>query len=369
MNNETGFYGFREKGATKYQSFALELVPGFKCQLRCLNCFKRNERNGVSARGGDMPPDFVKDALSQAKGCGFAEAVFIGGEPTLHPDLPEFMAFASGIGLTPILCTNGIKLADANYAARVAVPGSVLVLHAPLPNGVQDKHVDYNGYRALLEKAYDNVIALKQVTIVAEVVVIRAFKDHILELYRWCLGRGITPFIEINRRYDDGRVYAETEEPEGVKILFDQLADMAPAPPSALVPPAFGQPCTMSITGLHVKNFGDGNYAGVYSCCAQKVKHGDLLRHSLAEVLRDKSLAVFKNQDEWIYGPCRSCRYYGFCRGGCRGEASLAFGCPRASCPVCWHIPVAIRNDPSVMTPLTCAGCPLEGNPACHPRR
>lgn len=368
MSNEIGFYGFREKGVVLYQSFALELVPGFKCQLHCRNCYKRNGEVGIRG-GGDMPAAFVKDALLQAKDCGFAEAVFIGGEPTLHPDLPEFMDFASKIGLTPILCTNGIKLADANYATRIAVPGSVLVLHAPLPGSVHDSHVGHEGYQALLEKAYDNVIGSERVTIVAEIVVIQRYLKYIPEMYQWCLERGITPFIEINRRYDNGFVYSDTVEPEKVRELFERLTAMMSIPPSVLVPPAFGQPCTMAITGLHVKNLGDGDYGGVYSCCAQKVRHGDLLRQRLAEVLADKSLAVFKQQDEWIYGPCSSCQYYATCRGGCRGEATLAFGCPRASCPVCWHISVERRSDPAVMVPATCAGCPLEGNSACHPRR
>lgn len=365
MNTETGFYGFREKGTTNYQSFALELVPGSTCQLRCRNCYKHNEGN---ASGGDMPSAFVEETLSQAKECGFAEAVFIGGEPTLHPDLPKFMNFASKIGLTPILCTNGIKLADTNYAISVAVPGSVLVLHAPLPSSVQDSHAGYKGYRALLDKAYGNVTGRDHVTIIAEVVAIQEYLDHIPEIYQWCLDKGITPFIEINRRYDNGCIYPGTIKPEGVANLFERLAALAPIPLSILIPPAFGQPCTMAITGLHVKNFGDGDFGGVYSCCAQKIKHGDLHHQRLAEVLADKSLTVFKQQDEWIYGPCRSCQHYAICRGGCRGEAMLAFGCPRASCPVCWYISAEKRIDPHVMAPSTCDGCPLEGNSACRPR-
>lgn len=366
MDNETGFYGFRERGASNYQSFALELVSPGLCQLHCGNCYKRN--GGNTNRDGIMPSAFVKDVLRQAKECGFAEAVFIGGEPTLHPDLPEFMGFALEIGLMPILCTNGIKLADANYATRIAVSGSVLVLHAPLPGDVQDNHVGRRGYTATLARAYENLDS-EQATIVAEAVVIRDFLEYIPALHQWCLDKGITPFIEINRRYDTGYVYPNAVEPEEVEKLFQRLAFTTPTPPSVLVPPAFGQPCTMAITGLHVKNLGSGDHGGVYSCCAQKVKHGDLLRQRLAKILADESLSVFKQQDKWIYGPCRSCGHYAICRGGCRGEASLAFGCPRASCPVCWHIPAEIRNDPAVMLPPTCAGCPLEGNPACCPRR
>jgi len=80
----------------------------------------------------------------------------------------------------------------------------------------------------------------------------------------------------------------------------------------------------MSITGLHVKNFGGGNYGGVYSCCAQSICHGDLKQKSLEEILTDPAMAVFKDQDYWIAEPCRSCEFYPVCRGGCRLRAGRA---------------------------------------------
>lgn len=357
---------FREQGKRKWGCLGLESVPPWMCQLNCPWCYK-----GVHGRGGagEMPAEFVADAIRQASAAGFAEVAFLGGEPTLHPTLPEFVGQALVEGLTPIVVTNGMRLADERYAKQITPPGTTLVLHAPLPAAVQDRAAGVAGYNRRLMRAYGNVIGRPGIVVVAETVMVREVKSYILDMYRWCLENGVRPFFEMARRTDKGIVYPGTLSPEEIRDFFEEMRRADPHPPALLTPPAYSQVCTMTITGLHVKNLGDGDYGGVYSCCAQRVRHGDLRQQPLAEILEDPSLLVFKNQDEWIYGPCRGCVHYAVCRGGCRGEAALAFGCARASCPSCWHIPAGVRNDPAVMAPPNCTGCPLEDNVTCRPRR
>lgn len=364
MNKDkrTGFYSFRERGA-QYGSFALELVPSSKCQLRCSNCYKRKVASGL--KDSDMPDDFVFDAIRQAKECGFAEVVIIGGEPTLHNSLPRFIEFILGIGLTPILVTNGVRLSDSGYAEKIALKGATLVLHAPLPPKVQDRHVGHDGYSKLLLEAYENVLDREGVTVVGEITLLDEFFPHIESIYQWCLDRGVIPFIEISRRDDKGNRYSGDLSPEKVEKVFGLLRKLDPNPSGPLVPPAYRQPCTMSITGFHIKNFGGGDFDGVYSCCAQHIRHGNLREQPLAEIIKKSSVEIFAHQDVWIAGPCKNCRYYSICRGGCRGEAFLTYGCPRASYP-CWNIPLEIRNNPSAMMPRTCEGCPLQNNPSCR---
>ncbi len=361
-DDRRSFYSFREQG-TQYGSFALELVSGRKCQLRCKNCYKVKNASGLG--NSDMPDNFVFDAIRQARECGFAEIVIIGGEPTLHNSLPRFMEFVLEAELTPILVTNGIKLSDSDYAKKVALPGATLVLHAPLPSEVQDRHVGRGGYSHLLLQAYSNVLGKAGVTVVGEVTIIDEFISYLPWVYQWCLDHKVIPFIEISRRNDEGSRYPSSTLPEDVKELFNRIRRIDPNPSGPLVPPAYGQPCTMSITGLHVKNFGHGDFSGVYSCCAQHIRHGDLLEEPLAEIMEKPSVKFFMLQDEWIVGPCKSCQHYSVCRGGCRGEAFLTYGCPRASYP-CWHIPFELRNNPSAMRPQSCDNCPLQGNSSCR---
>lgn len=366
------FYGFREQGKkSKYQSFALEIVAG--CQLRCGNCYREpvNER-------GIMSSEFVIKMIHEAGKVGFAEIVLIGGEPTLHPDLPDFISATIRNGLTPILCTNGIRLAEEKYCEKVVLPGTTVVVHGlvPLPPKMMDQHVKMTGYTEQLQRAYRNLESLKSygITIVSEVVVIKTFLPRLLEFHKNCRAKGFIPFIEINRRGNNGRPNDLSVTPAESYELFLHLQswDRQYAPELAdeiLTPPAYGMKCTMSITGLHVKNFGRGDYCKVYSCCAQTVCHGDLSEKSLDEILADPSISVFKNQDEWVFGPCRKCHYYLVCRGGCRGEAVLTFGCSRASCPSCWYISPEIRRDHRQMVPGTCKDCPLDGNQGCKPKR
>ncbi|MDO8424611.1 MAG: radical SAM protein [bacterium] len=342
------------------------------CQLRCGNCYRPPQ-----AGMGKMPEKFVKTTVKEAGRAGFSEIVLIGGEPTLHPQLPEFMQLVLDTGLTPILCTNGLRLSNKTYCERVILPGTTVVIHGlvPVPPDTMDRHVGLKGYTERLKDTYANLEELRQegrnITIVAEAVVIRPFLRHLLDFHKWCRANNYVPFIEMNRRGNNGQPNALSVSPEEVHNLFLQLQswDQENAPSlidTTLTPPAYGNKCTMSITGLHVKNFGsNSDYAGVYSCCAQTVRHGDLLRESVTEILASDQMSVFKNQDDWIVGPCRNCAYYPVCRGGCRGEASLIFGCPRASCPACWHIPPEIRNDRRAMAPLSCRNCPLEENPGC----
>lgn len=376
---QQSFYGFRELGSGSLQSFALELVPSGKCQLRCSNCYQGGGRlsgmNGERARSRfgawavsskhDMHTRFVREAILQAKDCGFSEIVFIGGEPTLHRDLPSFVEFTLNLGMSPILVSNGVRMANKQYSDRVILPGTTVVLHAPLPAEVQARQCGVPQYATKLMQAYENVLGRDRVTVVAESVILDSLIDYLPDTLRWCEQMDVVPFIEITRRSDSGQRFKGVPEPEEVEALFQRLAEVSLRAPSVLLPPAFDKPCTMAITGLHVKNRGRGDYGGVYSCCAQHIRHGDLRYDSLADILARPSLRVFQDQDEWIAGPCRNCEHYGLCRGGCRGEAFLTFGCPRASCPVCWHIAAEIRQDARQMCPSTCKGCPLEHNQAC----
>lgn len=367
---EDSYYAFRELGSkSKFQSFALEIVAG--CQLKCGNCYRLPQK-----KVDPMPSHFISRMIMEARGSGFAEVVFIGGEPTLHPDLPQHTEKALEEGLAPILCTNGVRLAEKEYCEQIIFEGMTVVIHGMIqaPDKIMDQHVSVVGYKEKLQKAYNNLNELRKrrnFTIVAEAVVIKPFLPHLLDFHKECRKNNYIPFIELNRRGNNGCENKLSVSPEEVRNVFIQLqewdyANSAGLADKLLTPPAYGNKCTMSITGLHVKNFGNGNYSGVYSCCAQSICHGNLREKTLQEIIADPSMQVYKDQDRWIAGPCQQCGHYPICRGGCRGEAMLAFGCPRASCPSCWHIPPEIRKDYVKMRPSDCSGCPLEHHPGCR---
>src|SRR5579871_5263323 len=77
------------------------------CNNRCVFCSQEGLQGAPS-----LPPE---------KG---EELTFVGGEPTLAQELPERIADARANGYARVgVQTNGRRLADAGYAARLAAAG------------------------------------------------------------------------------------------------------------------------------------------------------------------------------------------------------------------------------------------------------
>ena len=76
------------------------------CNLRCIGC-----RYGRDFMVGDqLSLSEVCSLLDDAKQAGVEMVRFYGGEPLLHPNLPEMVRHAVGIGLSTYITTNGILL-------------------------------------------------------------------------------------------------------------------------------------------------------------------------------------------------------------------------------------------------------------------
>jgi uncharacterized radical SAM superfamily Fe-S cluster-containing enzyme len=87
------------------------------CNLNCPVCFADTNNSFI------VPFEKVKEMIDTFVKCeGEPEAIQIsGGEPTLHPDLIKILSYAGAKGIKyPMLNTNGIKLADRNYAKEIA---------------------------------------------------------------------------------------------------------------------------------------------------------------------------------------------------------------------------------------------------------
>ena len=85
---------------------------GLSCDLKCIFCYDRwikpDQRKW-------MPLDDVKQALNKYRYFYKNEAVdFMGGEPTLHPQIYDIVSYASSIGLRPSIITHGMHLTNKN---------------------------------------------------------------------------------------------------------------------------------------------------------------------------------------------------------------------------------------------------------------
>lgn len=67
-----------------------------RCQLECRHCYAES---GPAGTHGSMTAADWWDVIDQAAAVGVSTVQFIGGEPTMHPDLPALVLHALGAGL------------------------------------------------------------------------------------------------------------------------------------------------------------------------------------------------------------------------------------------------------------------------------
>ncbi|MDE2492211.1 MAG: radical SAM protein [Elusimicrobia bacterium] len=112
----------------------VEIKLGDLCNNRCPFCVSGDQRD---AKAPWTPLARVKGELAafRARGCGAVG--FLGGEPTAYPWIEEAVACARSLGYARVsLCTNGTRLSDAAFCARLVAAGLTRVtvsLHSHRP--------------------------------------------------------------------------------------------------------------------------------------------------------------------------------------------------------------------------------------------
>lgn len=84
-----------------------------RCNQQCAFCFYPNDQNK------DLPTQTIIEIART----GPPEICLSGGEPTLHPDLPEIIHKLEGLGKKVRIITNGLKLADLDYVKALKNAG------------------------------------------------------------------------------------------------------------------------------------------------------------------------------------------------------------------------------------------------------
>ena len=96
------------------------------CQAKCSFCICRSGQPDLVSSLHD-----VEDRLREGRERGSKTVVFTGGEPTLIKELPTLIAQAKTLGYRTVgLQTNGIKLADRDYAERLRNAGLDRILQS-----------------------------------------------------------------------------------------------------------------------------------------------------------------------------------------------------------------------------------------------
>jgi radical SAM protein with 4Fe4S-binding SPASM domain len=99
--------------------YRADLALTYACNNHCGHCYNEPERVQMPS----LPAAQWRRVLQILARVGVPQVVFTGGEPTLHPDLVRFVAWAEELGLVCGLNTNGRRLAENGLARRLARAG------------------------------------------------------------------------------------------------------------------------------------------------------------------------------------------------------------------------------------------------------
>ncbi|GIL28950.1 radical SAM protein [Actinocatenispora comari] len=90
-----------------------------RCQLSCAHCYADS---GPSGDHGTMTAADWRRVIDQAAALGVGTVQFIGGEPTLHPELPALIRHALDVGVSVEVYTNLVHVTPRLWEA-FAAPG------------------------------------------------------------------------------------------------------------------------------------------------------------------------------------------------------------------------------------------------------
>ena len=114
-------HGGFDRSMIGYPTIA-EIALTYGCQAKCTFCYASSPY-----RGDERPPmttDEVKAVMRRvAHEAHVPSLSFTGGEATLRDDLAELITYGRSLGLRINLISNGLRLADADLAARLVDAG------------------------------------------------------------------------------------------------------------------------------------------------------------------------------------------------------------------------------------------------------
>ena len=172
-----------------FQSLAVDIT--YRCNMDCKFCW-----NPVRMIP-DMTTEFFEEACRRLPGS--VSWKFLGGEPTLHKELFEFIRIAHKYGHTSYISSNGIKYTDPKFMnglRQLKEEGINFTLGLTLDGGYtnDDSYEKVVGKRCLEEKmaAFNALVEAKVARVMLAAIIVRGVNEH-----------AIPELIELAEKHND----------------------------------------------------------------------------------------------------------------------------------------------------------------------
>lgn len=288
-----------------------------RCNIRCVHCynFDRAEPYAPSRARAELTRDEVLGAIDQLRAIGTLSLTFSGGEATLHPDLPDFVARAADRHCTAALITNGTALGAPGYARRLAGAGLTAV-SISLYGATPAVHDAFTATPGALARSLAGAAAARDagLSVTLRFMLVRSNAHELDAMFALADRLGLFAQIdcEITGRYDGDRSTAALRvTPEQLAAAYRHprmrdsvLKETAPPPGDRFIQ------CNCARSKIAITAFGD-----VLPCIAAPLPAGNLRDRPLEEIWRDSP--VFR----WIralqqadFKTCTPCPHRAWCR-------------------------------------------------------
>ncbi len=118
-----------------------------RCQCDCAHC----SASGLSDNGAELSADEIRKIIADARAIGSPKVGFTGGEPLMRSDIQELTAYASSLGLSVSIDTNGLLL-DEKMARELKAAG-ISNINVSLDSSDARRHDRLRNYPGCFEAA------------------------------------------------------------------------------------------------------------------------------------------------------------------------------------------------------------------------
>jgi radical SAM protein with 4Fe4S-binding SPASM domain len=317
--------------------YKADIALTYGCNNECPHCYNEADRLGMAS----LPAEDWKRALDRLAEVGVPHLIFTGGEATLHPDLPELIAYADSLGPIVGLNSNGRRIAHLPYMQTLADAGLnhlqiTLGSHNP---AVHDAMMGAVSFQQTL-RGIENAVA-SSVHVITNTTLMRVNMGHAEEIIEFLYSLGIRTFAMNGMIYSGGGFAHPNAIPEeSMPALLVRVRDRAAELGMRFLWYTPTEYCRMSPVELEIgaKRCNAGEYSlciepngDVLPCQSYYVAAGNILRDPWEQIWNGALFRSFREREadpRWSGLPekCWDCPDLPLCGGGCRIEREARDG-------------------------------------------